>query len=268
MFADDCVLQFSNSNFSNLVETCNNELSLFKDWSDSNRLTINLDKTNCMLVSNVENGLSNHNIRLHDQPVKIIDDAKFLGVRIDCRLKFNLHIDYICSKISKSIGILFRLREVVPKQCLRTIYFTLIHPFIIYCLPIFGATYEVHLHPLNVLHKRAVRLISDAPFLAHADPLFYENNILKIYDQNKHSLATYVYKNIDVLLEYQRLHNYSTRNRENLLPPFHRLRTTQQSVLFNAINVWNSVPQNIKECTSVCGFKNRYKRYLIEHYEH
>ena len=95
MFADDCVLQFSNSNLSNLVETCNNELSLFKDWSDSNRLTINLDKTNCMLVSNVENDLSNHNSRRHEQPVKIIEDTKFFGVRIDCRLRFNLNILFV-----------------------------------------------------------------------------------------------------------------------------------------------------------------------------
>ena len=268
MFADDCVLQFSSPNMQNLIENCNNELNLFKNWSDSNRLTINADKTNCMLISNHNDSLPENCIRLHDQPLGMVENIKFLGVQIDHKLKFNLHIDYICSKISKSIGILFRLRDFVPKQCLKSIYFALIHPYIIYCLPIYGVTYDVHLHPLNVLHRRAVRIINGASFLAHSEPLFRESKILKICDQYKLSLATYVYKNMHILDDYHRLHPYNTRHRDNLMPPLPRLRSTEQSVLFNAVHVWNSVPQNIKECTTVGRFKCGYKRALLDSYEH
>ena len=124
----------------------------------------------------------------------------------------------------------------------------------------------MHLNPLNVLHKRAIRIINHAPFLAHTEPLFRESNILKINDQYKLSLATYIYKNPHLIDDYRRLHPYNTRHRDDLLPPRHGLRSTQQSVLFNAINEWNTVPQNINYRTTVSGFKNGYKKVLLDSY--
>ena len=59
----------------------------------------------------------------------------------------------------------------------------------------------------------------------------------------------------------------ATRHRDDLMPPQHRLRLSQQSVLLNGINVWNSVPQNIKDRTTVGGFKNGYKKMLLDSYE-
>ena len=53
MFADDCTLTFANSLISNLINDCNEDLAMFKLWSDANRLTINASKTNCLFISNV-----------------------------------------------------------------------------------------------------------------------------------------------------------------------------------------------------------------------
>ena len=68
---------------------------------------------------------------------------------------------------------------------------SIIHPFFLYCLPIFGATYEVHLKPLFMLQKKAIRIINGASYLQHTDPLFYSSKILKIRDQYKLSIGTY-----------------------------------------------------------------------------
>ena len=46
------------------------------------------------------------------------DFVKFLGILIDCNLKWKHHIDFISLKISKTIGILARLRHFVPTETL------------------------------------------------------------------------------------------------------------------------------------------------------
>ena len=266
MFADDCTLTMIGSNLDNLISECNSELATFKSWSDANRLTINVSKTNCLLISNVFSNTLPESLILNDQEIDVVKCVKFLGVFIDSNLKFDEHISYICGKVSKSIGILYRIRSCVPKDILRSIYFSIIQPYYIYCLPVFGATYNVHLRPLRLLQKRAIRLISNAGFYEHTDPLFYQNSILKVDDLYKHSLGCYMYSNQHLLASYVHSHDYLTRNRALYVPPVALLRSTEQSVILNAINVWNSIPADIKACRTKQNFKYKFKKLLLAQY--
>ena len=49
-------------------------------------------------------------------------------------LKWNKHINDISIKVSKVIGILFRLRTILPSDVLQTLYNSLIMPHFHYCL--------------------------------------------------------------------------------------------------------------------------------------
>ena len=62
-----------------------------------------------------------------------MSEAKYLGVIIDSKLKYDKHIDYISGKISKSIGVLFKLSKMkIPKSILKQIYYSLIHSILNY----------------------------------------------------------------------------------------------------------------------------------------
>ena len=161
---------------------------------------------------------------------------------------------------------MLRIRSLIPLSCLKSLYFSLIHPFFLYVLPVFGATYANHLEPLKLLQKRAIRLISGAAYFDHTEPLFFQNKILKLDDLYKHSIACYAYKNPETLNEFQRDHRFNTRYRDLLLPPLERLRSSQQSVVYNAVVIWNDIPNSIKECPSLVSFKFQYRKYLLEQY--
>ena len=266
MFADDCTLSIAGRELEELIHQCNTELSTFKSWSDANRLTININKTNCLFISNIYQNLPEASILIDDYALDVAQCVRFLGLYIDDKLKFDSHIRYICDKVSKSIGIIFRIRSLLPKTLLRNLYFSIIQPYFLYCLPAFASTYQTHMDPLIKLQKRAVRAISLAGYLDHTDPLFFQNKILKLNDQYKHSLACYLYCNQELLIEYSRPHNYSTRNREVPLAPFSRLRSTEQSIVRNALIVWDSVPPNIKTCLTIKRFKFQYKNHLLNQY--
>ena len=47
---------------------------------------------------------------------------RYLGILIDSNLSRKLHIDYVCQKVSKTIGIIAKLRHFVPRHVLLTLY--------------------------------------------------------------------------------------------------------------------------------------------------
>ena len=195
-----------------------------------------------------------------------MNETKFLGIYLDDKVKYDKHINYICRKISVSNGIMYRIRSLVPISCLKSIYYSIIHQYILYCLPIFGATYNCYLEQLFLAQKRAVRTISCAQYDAHTEPLFFANKILKVHDMYKHYIASYAYSNLHLINAHRSQHNYGTRNNDYLLAPRVRLRTREQSIVYNAVLIWNDIPDNIKTCPSISSFKFNYKKYLLNHY--
>ena len=265
LFADDCTLSFIGSNIDELVNMCNRELVTFKHWSDSNRLTLNLSKTKCLFISNIGD-LPENCILLNNDVIEQIDNVNFLGIIIDDKMKFDCHIKHISSKISKSIGIMYSIRDMVPSRCLKMIYFSLVQSYFQYCLPIFGAAYATHLETLKILQKRAIRIVNNASYDAHTEPLFSRSKILKTDDLYLHSVACFAYKNQNILDNYRRPHTHYTRHRHLLLPPLQRLRSSSQSVYFNMTELWDKIPLHIRQCNSYQSFKFSYKNYLLSLY--
>ena len=58
-------------------------------------------------------------------------------------------------------------------------------------------------------------------------------------------------------------HNYATRYRENIAPPFQRLTTGQHSVLHAGANIWNNLPNDIRTCNSTKIFKEKVNKYIV-----
>ena len=163
------------------------------------------------------------------------------------------------------ICILHRLKSYLPVSNLKTLYFAFVYPYFLYCNIIWGGTFASHLDRLVKLQKRAIRNINKADFLSHTNSLFLSNNILKLTDIHKKQLAIYIYK-LESRSEFTRNHDHNTRNRNNLLPSQARLTVTQRSLSFCAINIWNSLPNQIKESPSLPSFKKRITNHLVSQY--
>ena len=116
------------------------------------------------------------------EDVKLKKTGKFLGVILDNSLSFEKHISYICDKISKSIGVFYKLRSCAPENVLINLYYSLVYPYLIYCNQIWGGTYDTHIEKIFLLQKKIIRVITNQPFLAHTNHLFYNSKILKVHD--------------------------------------------------------------------------------------
>ena len=97
---------------------------------------------------------------------------KFLGVFIDPLLKFKFQINCIASKVSKAMFFLRSAKNLVSAQTLKTIYYAIVHPHFIYCIQIWSCTNSSNLKTLVLKQKIAIRIINEANFNAHTEPLF------------------------------------------------------------------------------------------------
>ena len=131
LFADDTTLSFSGSNMENVTSKCNSELEKFLVWTQANRLCINTEKSFKIVIS--KRLFDQTNIYLNNALIENKRFGRFLGVTIDQNMNFKIHIDEMCKKISKSIGIIHHLKNYLSTTSLISLYYCLVYPYLTYC---------------------------------------------------------------------------------------------------------------------------------------
>ena len=179
LFADDSSIFFSNPDPHILINTVNIELMKITQWIRANKLSLNIKKTKCMLFSNSIELLPN-DVVIDGHALEVVKDITFLGVTVDNKLSWKPHIDNVCKKISRNVGVINRLKPYLPSGALHILYSSLILPYLNYGILAWGTSSQIHLERILLLQKKSLRIISNSSYYAHTDPLFFENKILKI----------------------------------------------------------------------------------------
>ena len=136
-----------------------------------------------------------------------------------------------------------------------------------YCTLLWANSYYSHLQKLRLLQKKAMRIISNADYLAHSSKLFLNLKLLKLDDIMKFQLGTFMYK-----LKYNKLpsaiphmfvtneniHSHNTRNKNGYLIPNVRTNCRKFTV--------NSFPQKLRQLPSEVLFKRKLKYILLATY--
>ena len=117
-----------------------------------------------MKISNKFLPNSDIHLQMSDAFIERTETHKFLGVTIDHKLKFEVHIDEICNRISKSVGILYKLSKFLESKTLLNIYYALVNSHIMYCNAIWSNTGNVHLNPLVILQKKCLRIVHNSGY--------------------------------------------------------------------------------------------------------
>ena len=105
--------------------------------------------------------------------VKQVTSVRYLGIHIDGNLNWKEHVQYVSTKIKRSMGMLSKIRNYVTPNVIRQLYYSLIYPYLTYRIVIWGNTYKSTLYPTVTLQKRVVRIITFSNFDEHSSPLFF-----------------------------------------------------------------------------------------------
>ena len=198
--------------------------------------------------------------------------TKFLGVQIDAKLTWKNHIEYTCKKLSKCVAILAKARKKLKKSCLISLYYSFAYPYFIYCNQVWGTNYRTCLEKKFLIQKKNIRIITSSPYRAHTEPLFVANHLLNVYDINDYMVSLFMYKHITPELPtlfssfYRRnnsMHSHNTRLSEDLYVPYARTNVRKFSIRINGAVTWNSIPDTIRNSSTLNVFKKSLKKHLI-----
>ena len=260
LFADDTSVFYSHKCLNTLVNTLNSELAKISTWFKCNKLSLNIDKT-CFINFNTSQSqlIIPNNIIIDNIPLTEKKSTKFLGVTIDSNLNWNDHTNNLLTSISKGIGILRRLKYLVTEKALIMLYNALILPYIIYCNIVWGNCNKTKTNAILLLQKKVLRICTNSHHREHTDPLFFRLKTLKIEDVHKYQTAIFMFKYTQNLLPLFHdafshntdVHAYPTRHRNDFHLNNPKLLLAHKSIRHNGPDIWNSLPEHIKQCTSV-----------------
>ena len=224
LFADDSNLFISHNDPVYLINTLNRELNKLSTWFAANLVCLNLTKTNFMVFKPWQKKQSFEFQVINEQPILRVSETKFLGVLLDDNLTWKSHISLTANKLSKSIGIIHKSRFFLSTHSLRTLYNSMILPYLYYCNLAWAGTYKSNLQRIVTLQKRALRIESNSTYVAHTSPIFKELKLLKFHDIHSFQLGIFMFSfqnstlpskfNNFFLLNSQIL-NYNTRNAQS-----------------------------------------------------
>lgn len=279
LFADDTNLFYSNGCMNDLISTVNLELAKLSEWFRCNKLYLNVKKTNFILFGHkckrfIDAGFD-INIAMEGVRLDRVESTKFLGVYIDNLLNWKQHTTQIALKISKNIYLINRLKKILPLKSLKTLYFTMIHPYFLYCNIVWGCATLVALNKLITLQKRALRIITNSNFRTPSSPLYRMLNVPKLTDIYALQCAFFMYKAKNNLLPPSCLHFITLNNKQH--PYFLRrvrdftelhfkTNVRKRSIAISGPFIWNSIPLTIRESVSFTTFKKLYLHFLISNY--
>ena len=129
MFADDTNIIISGSSLADLEQETNSELRNLHCWLKANKLSLNVAKTEFMVIGSRQkllaeshNEIRQINIKLKDQVISKVDHAKLLGLIIDNLLSWSNHVNELCKKVTSAIGALRRIRPLISQSTAILVY--------------------------------------------------------------------------------------------------------------------------------------------------
>ena len=296
IFADDNNSFVSAKSLEELNQRANVILKKLYTWYSANKLAINPDKCKYMifkskydhLVSLRQNSENpyfpmfidmNTNQNFDITKIKMINSVpkdsslKILGINLDQNLSLSDHVKIQHSKISRSVYTLNKLKNIFPKPTLRLIYMAHIHSYLNYCSNILCMTNASIIKPLVTLQKKAIRIINKSEFLAHTEPLFKTEGILpikKLIDYNSYIfMFDYIHNKLpktfdSTWLTNDRFRERELRNDNHFRIPHLRYRYLSNHPFVYYPQIWNALPDNIKNQNRKTKFCKDLKKYLFD----
>ena len=156
----------------------NIELNHIFTWLTINKLSLNVSKTKAIIFHNRQRHVEPFDIKINSTLIDIVDKIDFLGISLDKHLSWNQHVSKIGIKISKTICVMARMKKYVTCQTLKLIYCTLIQSYLMYGILVWG----FNMKKVEILQKKAIRIIDKSFFLEHTEKIFKKYRLLKLND--------------------------------------------------------------------------------------
>ena len=232
-------------------------------WISNNVLKANPDKFHLLLNSN-DKALS---IRVDKYNISNSQNETLLGIVIDNNLKFDVHVNKLCTKASQKLHALARISKYMTIENRKKIMNAFISSQFSYCPLVWMFHSRALNNRINRIHERALRIVYNDIFTPF-EQLLQKNNSFTIHERNIQLLAIELFKVIKgyspeimkEVLPLKESNNYCSRF------PFRTrnartVRYGTETISFIGPKIWSLIPDEIKASSNLVEFKNKIKKW-------
>ena len=189
--------------------------------------------------------------------------------------------NYHRKKISECFRLNCRARCKLTQAATITLYDTLFASHLVYCNIVWASACTSALQKIYRLPKRLIKFCYfSRPPTRHVNHLtpaithFHIYNKLSIYGINGLQSAKFIYQEMYIYshVHFRQMlqtnsdqHSHYTRANMNLFILNAKANNRKQTIVYHGINIWNSLPSDIKSSRSIDRFSKLYKDYLLAH---
>ena len=272
LYADDTVVYYSSKSVSDLEHHINADLRTVSEWFSRNFLTLNISKCNFVIFGSPQklNRIQNILVKVEDTCIERTQSFKYLGVTLNQSMSWADHVDAISTKINQRIGLIRRIRDVLPLQVRVTLYNTLILPLFDYGDVIWGdKNNDTIMSELQILQNKAAKVLLGQP------PRSSSTEALRSLDLKSLSVRRFLHRCTAIhkcligetdfnfnFIKNQAVHSYNTRRSNDLRLPLSQTNWGKQTFIYQAAKDWNSLPTDLKKTHFLSIFKSKLKTFL------
>ena len=263
------------------------DINILCQWSDSMQMSFNVDKCHRLhmgsgninynytlpKMSNVKKTQSATSYTYTFHPLKHVLNEKDLGVTVDEKLNFKLHISQKIAKANTMIYLVKHYFKHLDTEMLKLLYKSLIRPHLEYCSPVWSPVTKTDIRKIEGVQRRATKLVPELSNLPYPERLkILQLPTLEYRRTRQDLILIYNYVNQNILLDP---HTYCTvcRNNQNMLTPItsgtrghpyrfaiQRHPTNRKKFLTaRALPLWNRLQPETVTATSLNAFKSRMR---------
>ena len=192
MYADDHQIYEAGKALANVKPSLSRNAEKASKWYEDNMLKGNYSKYKTMAMRN-KTERTNLTMNIQGSQSESTEKLNLLGVTIDSKLNFDHHISNVCKKASQSIGVLMRLKNLIPTEAKLQLCKAAILPHLTYC--------HLTWHFCKVSNRRKLERIQErgltAVFkdrLSSYEKLLAKADILSLYNRRLQDIADFMYK--------------------------------------------------------------------------
>ena len=279
MYADDVIIYTSAETSDELQMKLQLCVDNVHQWYNMNRLTVNKKKSAVMVIGSKAQlqsiNLDQFSISLDSNKIEFVNKAKYLGLLVKDDLSWDDHILQLCKTMNYYVHVLRRLNKIFPKQLLLKIYKSYVQSKLDYGLSIWGCTTEGNLDRVqriqnfcarimcknyDYINTRGIDLVKSLKIQTIRQRRDYFLSVLMF--KAIHGLAPhYVCNDVTMVVD---VHGYNTRSSENmnLYVPKYTKEICKRSFVYKGSMLWNDLPDEVKESSSLDAFKSNYRFYI------
>ena len=296
IFADDDTSLAADITLEGLIEKANIGLDKLVNWYSSNKLAIHPGKSRCMLFHN--SNRNNNNIITNElylpifinlnnigetniAKIKLIkhvpnseeQNIKILGILLDNKLNFKDHIEFVHSKICRSIYTLKQMRNILDLRHLKLLFSAYLKSHVDYADIFYCLASKKSIQPLEIIYKKAIRILSGANYRDHTKPLFIQNKILPIKENSELNILKLMFRcdrgNFPdcikkVWRKNREVSGRDGRNADKYFQESINAKYLEGCPYFYYPKLYNDLPDEFKIINTEKEFSKKIKKYLLE----